>query len=343
MDNIYIGCDLHKRTSNLCIKTKDGRELKALKINTTKDAFTNTLKEYGGAHIVFEPVSQSWWLGDILEEMGLSVYLANAREVKAIAHARVKNDKIDAEVLCDLLRGDLLPESHRSSKGAREWKELVRFRTSLIGMRTQIKNKIHGLLGRNGTIAPLGMIFGVKGRAWLKSLELSAIHRTHLDAYLALLDTYETVIAEATIQVESTATADTATTLLMSIPGISYVSALSIMSEVDTVDRFHTGKQIASYAGLVPSVYASGGTIRYGRLTKRGSRTLRTILIEVAHSQGRLKTKTGLRPYFERLKERKGVRTATVATARKLCVLIYHILVSQIAFDDTRMVARMRT
>lgn len=339
MDNIYIGCDLHKRTSNLCIKTQDGRVLKELKIDTTKEAFSETLSGYNGAHIVFEPVSQSWWLGDILEEMDLVVYLANARDVKAIAHARVKNDKIDAEVLCDLLRGNLLPESYRSTKEARAWKERVRFRTSLIGMRTQIKNKIHGLLGRNGIIAPLGMIFGPKGRAWLKGLQLSLIHREHLDQYLALLDTYERQIASATKVIETTVTGQPEVERLLSIPGISYVSALSIMSEIDTIERFCHGKQVASYAGLVPSVYASGASIRYGRLTKRGSKTLRTIMIEVAHSQGRLKKMVGLRPYFDRIKERKGARTATVATARKLCVIIYHILASKTRFDDTRLVA----
>jgi len=163
MEQIYIGCDLHKRTSNLCIKTKGGRILEETKIKTTKEEFMNACSQYQGAHIVFEPVGQSWWLGDILEDLGLVVYLANAREVKVIAHARVKNDKVDAAVLCDLLRGGLLPESYRSSKAAREWKELVRFRSSLVHMRTQVKNKIHALLGRNGIIAPIGSIFGKTG------------------------------------------------------------------------------------------------------------------------------------------------------------------------------------
>lgn len=343
MDNIYIGCDLHKRTSNLCVKTRDGRTLLETKIQTTKEAFAEVLDEYKGAHIVFEPVSQSWWLGDVLEGMGLIVYLANARDVKAIAHARVKNDKIDAEVLCDLLRSNLLPESYRSTKEAREWKELVRFRTSLIGMRTQVKNKIHALLGRNGIIAPLGMIFGPRGRMWLKELPLSITHRTHLEVYLSLLDSYDEVVVEATERVKRSAVANEAASLLMTIPGVSYVSALSIMSELDTVERFHDGKQIASYAGLVPSVYASGESIRYGRLTKRGSKTLRTILIEAAQRQGRLKRSVGLRPYHERIAGRKGARTATVATARKLCVVIYHILSSNEPFDDTLMVARLQT
>jgi len=339
METTYIGCDLHKRTSNLCIKTKEGRTLEETKIKTTKEEFTRICSQYPGAHLVFEPVSQSWWLGDVLEELGLVVYLANAREVKAIAHARVKNDKIDAAVLCDLLRGDLLPESYRSSKQAREWKELVRFRTSLIGMRTQLKNKVHALLGRNGIIPPLGMIFGTRGRIWLEDLELSVIHRTHLNQYLSLLDMYESEIDFATKRVEACTSVCEDTELLMSIPGISYVSALTIMSELDTIGRFRSGKQVASYAGLTPSVYASGASVRYGRLTKRGSKSLRTILIEVAHGQGRLKKSVGLRPYFERVKERKGARTATVATARKLCVIIYHVLVSKTAFDDTRLVA----
>lgn len=341
MDNttVYIGCDLHKRTSNLCVKTKNGRVILATKIKTTREEFMNVLGEYRGASIVFEPVSQSWWLGDELEDLGLTVYLANAREVKAIAHARVKNDKVDAETLCDLLRGGLLPESYRSSRAAREWKETVRFRTSLIGMRTQIKNKIHALLGRKGIIPPYGMIFGAQGRKWLASLVLTPPERARLDQYLALLDAHEEVIETSTQRLTALATEDRNATLLMTIPGISYVSALTILSEIDDIARFGGGKQLASYAGLTPSVYASGNTVRYGRITKRGSPHLRTIMIEAAHRQGRLKRSRGLRPYFDRIKGRKGVRTATVATARKLCVIMYHVLASQTAFDDSRMVA----
>jgi len=342
MDIIYIGCDLHKRTSNLCVKTKDGRTLKEIKIETKKESFESVLGEYSGAHIVFEPVSQSWWLGDILEDLGFVVYLANAREVKAIAHARVKNDKIDANVLCDLLRSNMLPESYRSSRKAREWKEVIRFRTSLISQRTQVKNKIHALLGRNGIIPSIGMIFGKEGRKWLKTLNLSPVYRKHLDEYIALLDTFNEAIKRATCHVEEIAENTKDTALLMSIPGLSYVSALSIMSEIDKIGRFGDGKQLASYAGLVPSVYSSGESIRYGRLTKRGSKTLRTIMIESAHRQGRLKRSTGLSPYFERIKERKGIRTATVATARKLCVVIHAVLSSKKLFDDTR-VARLQT
>lgn len=341
MDNstVYIGCDLHKKTSNLCIKTKNGRILLETKLATTKEEFQSTLADYTGAHIVFEPVSQSWWLGDILEDMGFAVYLANAREVKAIAHARVKNDKIDAAVLCDLLRTNLLPESYRSTKEARDWKEVVRFRTSLIGMRTQIKNKIHAMLGRQGIIPPFGMIFGPKGRAWLQHLDMSSVHRQHLTQYLSLLDRYEEEILKATIVVEKTVTENEDAQLLTSVPGISYVSALTIMSEIDSIKRFSNGKQLVAYSGVAPSVYASGETIRYGRITKRGSSHLRTILVEIAHVQGRLKVKRGLRPYFDRIKERKGVRTATVATARKLCVIIYSVLSSKTVFDDERMVA----
>jgi len=217
--------------------------------------------------------------------------------------------------------------------------ELVRFRASLVHMRTQVKNKIHALLGRNGIVAPLGSIFGKTGRRWLAELELSALHRAHLEEYLALLDRYDEQIATATQRIAAVVADDASVALLLSVPGISYVSALSIMSEIDTIDRFPSGKQVASYAGLTPSVYASGDSVRYGRLTKKGSKTLRTILIEVAHSQGRLKQTTGLRPYFDRIKARKGSRTATVATARKLCSIIHAVLTARQPFDDTRIVA----
>lgn len=343
MDSIYIGCDLHKRTSNLCVKTKDGVVLWAAKIKTTATEFRSALRKYRGAHIVFEPVSQSWWLGDLLEDMGFVISLANAREVKAIAHARVKNDRIDATVLCDLLRGGLLPESYRSTKAARAYKEAVRFRASLVGMRTQVKNKIHALLGRRGIVPRIGMIFGPVGLKWLAQVSLPALDRQHLDEYLSLLAVYEEKIATASARVRALATESNEASLLTSIPGVSYVTALTILSEIDTVSRFANGKQVASYAGLVPRVYGSGEKVRYGRLTKSGSPHLRTILIEAAHRQGRLKKQVGLRPYFERVAARKGTRTATVATARKLCVVMYHILSSQEPFDDTRMVARLQT
>lgn len=206
-------------------------------------------------------------------------------------------------------------------------------------MRTQVKNKIHALLGRNGLIAPVGSLFGKTGRLWLAELELSVLHRIHLTEYLRLLDMYETQIVAVTKRIEAVVAGGSDTMLLVSIPGLSYVSALSIMAEIDTIDRFATGKQVASYAGLTPSVYASGDTVRYGRLTKKGSKSLRTILIEAAHSQGRLKQQTGLRPYFERIKVRKGSRTATVATARKLCSIIHAVLTAKQPFDDTRIVA----
>jgi len=339
MEQIYIGCDLHKRTSNLCIKTKSGQVIEECKIPTTKEKFQEALSVYAGAHIVFEPVSQSWWLGDVLEELGLVVSLANAREVKAIAHAKVKNDRIDARVLCDLLRNEYLPESYRSSREARIWKEQVRFRASLIAQRTQLRNKIHALLSRRGIRPPYGMLFGKKGIAWLAALELPPVERSHLSHYLSLLSSFEEAITAATTSVEHVASNHEDAQLLMSIPGVSYVSAVSILSEIDHIDRFPSGRQLASYAGLTPRVYASGEHTRYGRISKKGSKILRTILVEVAHCQQRLKQKRGLRTYFMRVCERKGNRTATVATARKLCVIIYGILSSKTPFDDNRIVA----
>lgn len=336
----YIGLDLHKRTSSLCVKTKEGILLQKAKIKTVWEEFEKVLSPFRGSHIVFEPVSQSWWIGEKLEEsLQMKIHLAHAREVKAIAFAKVKNDAIDAEVLCDLLRNDFLPEGYLSNKEEREQKELVRFRTSLIGMRLQLKLKIHALLSRQGIIPEMVNIFGPKGREWQKGLLLRETTRLHLEEYLDLISLYEKKIMKATQEIEKKVTENDQAKLLMTIPGISYVSALTILSEIGDIKRFRNGKKLSSFAGLVPSTYASGEKVRHGKITKKGSKWLRTILVEAAHRQGRLVRVRGLRVFYDRMKKDHGVGTAVVATARKLCHIIYGVLHSQTPFDDSRMVS----
>jgi len=112
--------------------------------------------------------------------------------------------------------------------------------------------------------------------------------------------------------------------ILMTIPGVGYYSALLIKSEIGDVRRFPSAKQLCSYAGLVPSTYASGNACYHGHITKQGSRWLRWILIEAAiHA---VKRPGVLRRFYFKVERKKGGQIAKVATARKLLEWIYHIL-----------------
>lgn len=333
MNQIYIGMDLHKNTSSFSVKDKDGKVIDACKIPTEPSTIKGYLRQYPNSSLAVEPVSQWYFYGDLIQSLGIDVHLANPLKVKAIASARVKTDKIDASVLCDLLRSNLLPEAYFASADARYWKEMVRYRASLIRLRVQIKNKIHSILFRNGLRHDFTDLFGVAGRKWLDSLNLAEHFAFNLKHYLGLIDVFGQLIKEADERIETVVGDNQPAKLLTSIPGISYISALTIMAEIGTIERFACAKKLQGYAGLVPSTYASGDRMVHGRLTKQGSRWLRWVMIEIAQRQLLCKKKPGFGWYYQRIKQRKGSGAAAAATARKLLAVVWRILKDNRPFE----------
>lgn len=333
-NKLFIGMDLHKNSSTFCVKDFSGTLIASEKVSTNKSevlGFVNRFKE-NRLSLAVEPVSQWYFMADLLQKAGIDVHLANPLRVKAIASARIKTDKIDAGVLCDLLRGNLLPEAYFSSQDMRMWKELVRFRLSLVNLRTQTKNKIHAILGKNGCICKYTNAFGKAGRVWLASLELPEHFRNSLNEYLRAHDYLSAQISDAEKNIEAVVLQNETMKLLLTIPGVSYFSALTIMAEIGEVGRFHSAKHLMGYAGVVPSTYASGDKIVHGRITKTGSRWLRWIMIEIAHKQIRCKINPGLGWYYAKIKKKKGSKTAAVATARKLLAVIWRMLTDERPF-----------
>ena len=341
--NIYIGMDLHKRTSTFCVKDKDGKVIDKRKLDTDREQVINYLAPYAGSTLTMEPVSQWYVYADLIQSLGIDVHLAHPMKVKAIAFARVKTDTIDAGVLADLLRANLLPEAYFSPKKVRCWKETVRFRSSLVSIQTDIKNKIHSILFKNALISPYANIWGKKGMLWLKEQNISEPFKLHVEQYLVLLADVGKRIGDSEKEIEKKAGEMKETNLLMTIPGISYFSALTIISEIGDIKRFTSAGKLMGYAGLTPSTYASGDKVRHGRITKQGSRWLRTVLVEVAWRQSRLKKKSDLKEFYTRLAEKKGAKTAAVATARKLCAIIWRILTDNRPFEAEYGKTRMLT
>lgn len=338
-NKLFIGMDLHKNTSTLCVKNKEGEEIFSQKINTDKNEvrkFIQTVKEKSdNLSLVLEPVSQWYYYADLIEKLDVDVHLAHPMRVKAIASARVKTDKIDAGVLCDLLRGNMLPEAYFSSKEVRGWKEQCRFRASLLHMRTQVKNKIHAILFKHSLKHNFTNLFGKGGRAWLESLKLNEPFQTNLNKYLVLVDQFSKLVLQAEQSIQSTVTNHPQANLLVSIPGLSYCSALTIMAEIGDITRFCSPKKLQGYAGLVPSTYNSGDKQIHGRITKQGSKWLRWIMIEAAYHQERCKKIPGFGSYYSSLKKRRGTKTAAVATARKLLAVVWRLLKDNRPYEVT--------
>lgn len=326
----YVGIDLHQHYFFATALDSKGKIVNEDKLETTEENirayFEDLLWQTDKVKIVVEPISSWFWFYEIAEDAGVEVHLANPLKVKAIASARIKTDKIDAGILAHLLRTNLLPEAYISSRHIRDLKELLRTRASLIKSRTEIKNRIHAILHKTGIQHEYTNLFGKGGRQFLSKLELREPFQGALDKYLSVIDELNKQIAQADIEIQEKAENDEQAMLLTTINGASYYSALLVISEIGDIKRFPSYRHLASYAGVVPSVYSSGGKTRTGKITRQGSKWLRWTVCQIAIRQARAESHLG--EFYRRMKKKKGARKAKVATARKLLEVIYCMLMN---------------
>ncbi len=126
---------------------------------------------------------------DVLEPLGVRIFLAHPRRVKAIAAAKVKTDAIDSATLAHLLRTNLLPVSYAPPPPVRSWREFLRTRQGLVQMRSACRNRIHDLLAKEGLLVPVSNLFGKKGRRWVAAQALSSSHRQLVEVLSSQADT----------------------------------------------------------------------------------------------------------------------------------------------------------
>ncbi len=330
--NTYIGVDLHKKTCFITIMDSSGKVKGQTEISTDTDKVKRFFTKHSDASVAVESTMNWIPFYENLESLGCSVVLSNPLQTKAIAAARVKNDKVDSKILADLLRTNLLPTAYIQPREIRDLKELVRQRLSYVEWRTRVKNKIHSVLFKNNLKHDFTNLYGKAGLMWLKQLEVRDIYRRELNRYLATLDLLDRQIEELSEVIMATAKVDYDCRLLMTIPGISYFTALVIKSEIGNIERFGSAGKLCSYAGLIPSTYASADKVRHGRITKRGSKWLRKSLIDAVTSGS--KHPSRLCFMYRKLKKSKGTGKAKVATARKLCTIIFAMLSDKQPFRE---------
>lgn len=328
---INIGIDAGKKKCIATLKrnSKDILERIAF-LNRTSGIMelVGHVRSYGEEAVAVVESTGNYWIRihDMLEENGINTLLANPVQTKAIAKARIKDDKIDSNILADLLRADLIPESFVPDKEHRELRQLVRTRIDLVHNRTTFKEKVHAILAKYEyeDECPVTDIFSKKGVEWLRSIELSWIDRMAMDAYIDALHTFDRQIEIFTAKIASVSREDDRVKLLMTIPGIDYFTALTIMSEIVDVKRFSTPWKLVAYAGLAPSRRDSGNTKRRGGITRQGSRWLRYAVVEAVNTTIRYDERLGA--FHNRIASRRGPQKARVATAKETLVIIWHML-----------------
>lgn len=275
--------------------------------------------------VALEASTNTWALTDLLTRYAGRVVVSNPLRTRAIASAKRKTDDIDAATLAELLAADYLPPVWQPDQATRQLRRLVAHRAGLVRDRTAVRNRVSAVLARRLVRAPVTDVFGVRGRAWLASLELPADEgltvatAVRLDAALSReIEVAERAVAAAVVD-------DPRVRRLLTIPGIGLVTAASILATIGDIERFERPAKLVSYLGLDPRVRQSGDRPAFrGHISRAGQAHARGLLCEAAHAA--IRSPGPLAGFHARLKARRGAGVAIVATARKLAVLAWHLL-----------------
>jgi len=325
---IYTGLDLSRKRLDWHACRADGTLVGAGAVPPDPDGLAQLVHRLGGGDVlaVVESMNGARFIHDQLELAGWDVRLADAQRARALAPLACKTDRIDAWVLAELARRDLVPEVWLPAPAVRQERERARFRMHLVKHRTMLKNRIHQTLIAHGHARPSANLFTQKGRALLTRLELPEPWRETVQASLALIDTLDEQIDELERELRRLGADHPYVPLLRTVPGIAWVLAYTIASEIGDITRFPNPRKLIGYTGLCPRVYQSGEQDRRGPLTKNGPAYLRWALVEAAHNAAR-------HPVYRQLAERqrarhgrRGSAIAAVTIARKLTEAIWWML-----------------
>jgi transposase len=282
--------------------------------------------------VVIEATTNAWVIYDQLVTLVGRVVVAHPAKVKLIADARVKTDKVDVLTLAQLLRADMIPEVWVPPPHVRDLRALLSHRRRLVSLQTTAKNRLQSVLHRLNVRPPEGDLFAQQQREWWDRLDLSATERLRVDQDVATLDHIVPQIAAVDAELRRLSTSELwaeHVPYLLQLPGIALLSAMTILSAIGDITRFGAAKKLVGYAGLGAGVHDSGKTHRDKGITKQGRRDLRFVLIEAA------RTAVQTHPYwkraFGRLAKRIGEHKAVVAIARKLLIVIWHVLMAKSA------------
>ncbi len=321
-----VGLDVHRDFCEVAI-AEGGRARSRGRIATTPEQLELFARSLAPTdRVVIEATGNALAIARILQPHVGEVVLAHAKQVRAISHARVKTDKIDAKVLADLLAAGLIPSVWIGDDRTRMLRRLVSRRRGLVKRRTQVKNEISAVMHRNLKGAnPASDPFGNKGRAWIAAQQLPIDERLTVDAGLRQLDFFGHELSQVDQVIAQQVLTDEDVRRLMTIPGIDVVTAATLIAAIGDVRRFPTSRHLVGYLGLHPTIRQSGtGPARHGRVSKEGSAAARHVLVEAAWSAA--KSPGPLRAFAQRTAARRGRQVATVAVARKLAMLAWQLL-----------------
>ena len=321
---LLIGVDYHPSFQQIAFFEEETGEFGERQLNHSEgeaERFYRDLQQRAiGVRVGMEATGYSRWFERLLAELGFELWIGDPAEIKAKRVKKQKTDRKDAQLLLRLMREDNFPRIWEPGPENRDLRQQLWHRHRLVQMRTRIMNQLQALAMNEGRRWKT-KLWSESGRAELEKLALAPWASRRRQELLELLDRMNPTIEELTRAAEQEARKRPEVLRLMTHPGVGPLTALAYVLIIGTPARFHCGKQIGTYVGMVPSEDSSAGKQRLGHISKQGNSLLRFLLVEAA--QAAVRSNPEWRRRYIHLAMRRHRSIAKVAMGRRLAVRLY--------------------
>jgi transposase len=316
------------------LKTETGELVITELKHTDKAQVRAFYQQFQGPVVVgLEASGYSPWFEALLEQLGCEVWVGHATEIRRRARWRQKNDRRDAELIWDLMIHDEFPRLHRPAFASREVLRMLRYRQKLTQLRTMAKNSLQAIALQAG-LAKGPQLFTRAGQEQFRTIPLSPVLHWQREHWFELLQPLNQQLLETMVWFKAQSKEDICVRRLRTHPGLGLLTAVCVVHTLQPVSRFPNARKVAAYAGFDPVERSSAQRQRFLGISKAGSRLLRYLLVEAAHTAVRYDE--DLKRFYKRLAQRRGRPKAKVAAARKLLIRAYIMLRDEIDYAEFR-------
>jgi transposase len=317
----HVGIDLHRATVVLAAVNDVGEAMNPITLSCSDTAaIADAVKALGAFRAVIEACGTYRWLYDLLRPHG-AVLLAHPMRLRAMIQRRSKTDKLDAQLLANLLRINQIPLAYIPPEPYQQLRDLTRCRARLGRRQAEVKIQLRALLARQNRESPYRTPFGARGLGWFRGQDFGPVENMVRDE---LLDRFRHFAKQMVLfdgRLEEMRQAFPQVECLVEIHGIGLYSALLIVAEIGEVERFRWARQVGAYSGLTSRVHQSGGHCYQGSITREGSPWLRWVLVQAAMKA--VHKDAALKNFYSRIRKRSSAKIARVAAARKLAEICW--------------------
>ena len=329
---LIIGCDYHPSWQQVCwVDTGSGETAEQKLEHMSGDAEKFYRQLPGPVLIGMESTGNCQWFVEMVTTLGHELWIGDAAKIRASDVRQQKHDRRDAALILKLLLEGRFPRIWVPSGQEKDLRQLLIHRYKLVRVRAQVKTELQHLAMNQG-VTKKHKLWSQAGEKVLRELPLAPWASRRREDLLKVRRMLDEQIAPLDQAVVEMAEKNEKARLLMTQPGVGPITSMAFVLTMGDVSRFRRGKQVASYLGLIPREYSSGGKQRLGSISKQGNRFLRMLLVEAA--QGAVRCDPGFRNEYLHRCHRKAKGVAKVAAARKLAIRLYWMLRTNTGYPE---------